>query len=477
MGAINLCSADEIHGEIDMADNAPETLERFGGEFQAKILSLLIRDHSFVRQIFDILDPEYFESDSRKWIVQTIVEHFKKYQKLPTAAVFMHEVDKVQSDIRKVAIKTDLRTIQMHVADDDLEYVKDKFLQFCKNQTLKAAIFESVDLLDRHEYDGIKTVIDNAMRAGTERDYGHDWKKDVDIRLSDDARLTLATQWDCLNAIMDGGLGAGELGVVAAPAGAGKSWMLSTIGAHAMKQGKKVIHFTLELNDNYTGLRYDTIFTGIEPQKLRDNKDRVKKVVASVPGEIVIKYYPSKTVNPHKLLAHIHQLKGIGFDPDMVIVDYGDLLRSNAKSEARYLELGAIYEELRSMTGELQIPCWTASQTQRSSISEEVIQADKIAESYGKIMIADFVMSFSRTLNDKQTNTGRVHIIKNRFGPDGMTFPAKMNVLEGSIEMFDENSQEGIAARAAMKASSNLVKKMLHDKFKESQDDPGNTLG
>jgi len=71
VGAINLCSADEIHGEIDMADNAPETLERFGGEFQAKILSLLIRDHSFVRQIFDILDPEYFESDSRKWIVQT----------------------------------------------------------------------------------------------------------------------------------------------------------------------------------------------------------------------------------------------------------------------------------------------------------------------------------------------------------------------------------------------------------------------
>lgn len=476
MGATNLRTSNEIHGEI-MTDKAPtETLEKFGGEFQAKILSLLLRDHSFVQQIFDMLDPDYFESDARKWIVQTILDHFTQYQKLPTGAVFMHEVEKVHSDVSKVAIKAELRTVQMHVSDDDLDYVKDRFLEFCKNQTLKSAIYQSVDLLERHEYDGIKVLIDNAMQAGTERDFGHDWKKDIDDRLSPDARLTLLTPWECLNIIMDGGLAAGELGVVAAPSGAGKSWMLAALGAAAMKEDKKVIHFTLELNDNYTGLRYDTIFTGIEPSELRNNKDRVKKVVAAVPGEIVIKYYPSKTVNSNKLLAHIHQLRSFGYEADLIVVDYGDLLRSNVKSEARYLELGAIYEELRSMAGELQIPCWTASQTQRSSISEEVIQADKIAESYGKIMIADFVMSFSRTLNDKQTNTGRVHIIKNRFGPDGMTFPAKMNVLEGVLEMYDENSPAGIAARQAMKTSDNLAKKMLHKKFTDIHD-PGNALG
>lgn len=461
-----------------MTDKAPiETLEHFGGEFQAKILSLLLRNYPFVQQVFDIVDPEYFESDARKWIARTIIEHFKKYKKLPTVNVFMTEVGKVKSDVSQVAIKAELRTVQMHVSDDDLDYVKDKFLEFCKNQTLKAAIYDSVDLLEAHEYDGIKVLIDNAMRAGTERDYGHDWKKDIDIRLSDDARLTMPTPWKCLSAIMDGGLAAGELGVVAAPSGAGKSWMLAHIGAHAMKQGKRVAHFTLELNDNYTGLRYDTIFCGIEPSELRHHKPTVKKIVAKVPGEIIIKYYPSRTVNAHKLLAHIHQLKGAGFDPDLVIIDYGDLLRSNSRMDVRYQELGAIYEELRSLAGELQIPCWTASQTQRSSITEEVIQADKIAESYGKIMVADFVISFSRTLNDKLTNTGRVHVIKNRFGPDGMTFPAKMNVLEGILEVYEENSQEGIAARQAMKNSDNLVKKMLHQRFTDKQDDPINSLG
>ena len=477
MGTVDICSVNEIRGET-MTDTPPvETLERFGGEFQSKTLSLLIRDHGFVQQTLDMLKPEFFESDARKWIVNTVVKYFEEYTKLPTGTVFMHELDKVESDVSKVAIKAELRTVQMHVSDEDLDYVKDKFLEFCKNQTLKSAIYQSVDLLERQDFDGIKVLVDNALRAGGKRDFGHDWKKDVDLRLSDDARLTMSTPWECLNKIMDGGLAAGELGVVAAPSGAGKSWILAAIGSQAMKEGKKVIHFTLELNDNYTGLRYDTIFCGIEPSELRNNKTRVKKMVAGVPGEIVIKYFPSKTVNAHKLLAHIHQLKASGYDPDLIIVDYGDLLRSNSKEDIRYLELGAIYEELRSIAGELQIPCWTASQTQRSSISEEVIQADKIAESYGKIMIADFVFSFSRTLNDKQTNTGRVHVIKNRFGPDGMTFPAKMNVLEGVIEMYNENSTEGIAARQAMKNSDTIAKKMLYTRFTEIHDPEGNDLG
>ena len=455
-----------------------ETLERFGGEFQAKVLSLLIRDHPFVQQTFDIIDPSYFESDARKWVAKTILDYFKNYRKLPTRIVFMTEVEKITNDVHKVAVAAELRTIQMHVSDDDMEYVKDKFLQFCKNQTLKAAIFKSVDLLEAHEYDDIKILIDDAMRAGTERNYGHDWKKDVDKRLLEDTRITTPVPWDCVNWVMDGGLAYGELGVVAAPAGAGKSWMLAAIGAHAMKQGLKVLQFTLELNDLYCGTRYDTIFSGIEPKEHRNNYERIKKAVSDVPGEIIIKYYPSRTVNSHKLLAHIHQLSGTGFVPDLVIVDYADLLRSNGRADARYLELGAIYEELRSLAGELQIPCWTASQTQRSSIDVEVIQADKIAEAYGKIMIADFVLSLSRTLNDKQTNTARVHIIKNRFGPDGMTFPATMNVLEGVVEVFDEQSTQGIAARQAMSSADNLVKKMLHKRLTETKDhQSGHNLG
>jgi len=445
---------------------AVETLEQFGAEFQVKVLSLLIQDRPFVQQTFDIVNPEYFESSSRKWVVTTILDYYKQYRKLPTALVFQEEVLKITSDVLKVAVQNEIKVISRHMSDDDFEYVKDKFLQFCKNQTLKNAIIRSVDLLEQHEYSEIKVLVDEAMRAGVERNYGHDWKKDIEKRIFEKARATIPTPWDCINAPMDGGLAGGELGVVAAPSGAGKSWTLSAIGAAAMRAS----------NDTYTGLRYDTIFSKIEPKKLRDNFDAVKKCVDAVPGEIIIKYFPSKSVTSHTLLAHVQQMEAVGFKPDLLIVDYADLLRASTRTEARYLELGAIYEELRALAGELYIPCWTASQTQRSSISDEVIQADKIAESYGKIMTADFVISLSRTLDDKQTNTARVHIIKNRFGPDGITFPAKVNVLEGLIDVFDEDSTQGIQARQSMSNADNIVKKMLHKKLKDSQGD-GNELG
>jgi replicative DNA helicase len=443
-----------------------ETLEQFGSEFQSKVLAALLQDRSFVEQTLDMISAEYFESDSTKWIVTTIVEYFGKYRKVPTPQVFKIELQKVSSEVTRVAVQQQLRSVGRHLTDSDLAYVKDKFLQFCKNQKLKSAILKSVELLETHQYDGIKTLIDEALRAGQSRDFGHDWKKDIDKRLSVAARKTIATPWDCINGVMDGGLGPGELGAVMAPTGAGKSWMLAAQGAKALKDGLRVLHFTLELNDCYTGLRYDTIFTGIEPKELRHNYEKVKATIDKVPGQIVIKYFPSRTVNANRLFAHIRQMDANGFKPDLLIIDYADLMISNRRVDTRYEQLGAIYLELRSLAGELNIPCWTASQTQRSSISDEIIQADKIAESFQKVMTADFVMSLSRTLEDKAAGTARVHIIKNRFGPDGITFPAQMNVIRGQIEIFDDSSLQGMRMRQAMQEGSDIVRKMLHDKLK-----------
>jgi len=453
-----------------MPENRVDTLEKYGAEFQAKVLSALIEDLPFVQQTFDIILPEFFESDANKWIIQFILDYYSKYKKLPTASVFKVEVDKISSDVMKVAVQAQLRTVGRHLSDDDLDYVKDKFLEFCKRQRLKNAILESVNLLEQERWDEIKPIIDSAVAAGAPKDFGHDWKQDIDKRLKQEVRHTVATPWEPINNIMDGGLAPGELGVIAAPVGAGKSWLLAALGANAMKRGKKIVHFSLELNDSYTGLRYDTIFTGIEPSELKNHYDKVKRIIDSVQGEIVIKYFPSQTVGCNKLLAHIRQMEVVGFCPDLIVVDYGDLLRSNRKVEARYRELDSIYTELRSLAGELAVPVWTASQTQRSSISEEVIQADKIAESLNKIMVADFVLSLSRTMMDKTNGTARIHIIKNRFGPDGHTYPAKLVAPKGEIEVYEENSPQGQKLRDAMKNDS-IVRKMLYQKYKDSKDE------
>ena len=154
-----------------------------------------------------------------------------------------------------------------------------------------------------------------------------------------------------------------------------------------------------------------------------------------------------------------------GYKPDVIVVDYADLLRGNGK-EVRH-ELGNIYEDLRGLAGEYEIPVWTASQANRSALEDDVIGAEKIAESYSKIMTADFVLSLSRKIEDKVAGTGRWHVIKNRFGPDGITFPSKMNTSNGQIHIFEGDSVQGKDAQKQMDNGEESKRKYLQNKFKE----------
>jgi len=452
-------------------DKNVDNLATYGPGFQAKVLACILSSPEFLQQSLDVLNPNFFESDAGRWVVEQTIDYFTQYKSLPTLEVFKLELAKERDDVLQVAVKEQLRSAFQRKNDEDLEYVQDKFLDFAKNQALKSAIIRSVDLLQLGRYDEIKSVVDSAMRAGQPRDIGHDWKADIEVRLAGVSRVVVPTGWSSIDMLIGGGLAAGELGVIAAPSGIGKSWALSTIGANAAKQGLRVVHYTLELNQNYMGLRYDTIFTGIEPGLIPQNRSRVEDMVAAIPGEIIIKYYPARSVTIHTIQAHIEHLIGNKLKPDLMIIDYADLMRSVDRADARYQELGFIYEELRGMSGELKIPCWTASQTQRSSLQDDVIQGDKISESYNKIMTADLVISLSRKLEDKANHTGRAHIIKNRFGADGITLPVYMNTSQGKIEIYDENSSKGIVLTKQMQSGESMMKKALAKKFSELHDD------
>jgi replicative DNA helicase len=449
-------------------DTNVDTLAKFGPSFQAKAVAAMLNSPDFLSQSYDIINPNFFELDANRWIVQTTLEYFDEYKVVPTLEVFKVEMNKaVKDDTLRAGIVESLRGIFQKMKDNDLEYIQDSFLDFAKNQTLKSAIIKSVDLLQIGQYSEIKVLVDSALRSGQPKTIGHDWKKDVSKRLTKDARNTVPTGWDAIDVLIGGGLAGGELGVVIAPSGVGKSWALATVGANALKVGKKVVHYTLELNENYVGLRYDTIYTGIEPGKIPENPQLIHDLVEQINGEIIIKYYPARTITSHTIQAHVQQMATLGFKPDLIIVDYADLMSATAKTDARYQELGAVYEELRGLAGELQVPIWTASQTQRSALQDEVIQADKIAESYSKIMTADLVISISRKLEDKVNKTGRAHIIKNRFGADGQTFPMIIDAGVGKIEIFDEASAKGIMLKKQMEQGGTVTKQNLAKKLLE----------
>ncbi len=446
-----------------------ETLTQFGTSFQSKIIASLMSDIKFVQTISDILQPDMFDSDSNKWLVKTIRKYYYEYKKQPTLEVVKYKIDEIDNDVLKSGVVEKLRDVWKNIESTDLEFVQSETLDFCKNQTLKNAILESVDMLENKNYDGIKSIIDDAMKAGTERDLGHDYIPSLEMRLEESARITVKTPWDVINDITDGGLGPGELGVVVAPAGIGKSWTLQALGSEVVRQGKTVVHYSLELNENYVGLRYDSIFSGVTTANIKYHKEEVQKQISKLPGKLLIKYFPTKAASVQTLGAHLKQIELSGVNIDMVIVDYADILMPTGFFKEKRHAIGNIYEDLRGLAGELEIPIWTASQANRSALEEDVIGADKVAEDYSKVMTADFVMSMSRKVEDKIANTGRFHVIKNRFGIDGVTYPSTINTNIGVVKIHEGSSQFGKETQDKMNNSEEFLRKELANKYKDME--------
>lgn len=448
-----------------MSENI-DNLSKYGQSYQTKVVANLVIDRPFLEQVSDILETKYFEADTNKWIVDLVKRYFYKYKNTPTTDYFKTEVQKITDKALQQNVLSQLKAVYAQQSGGDSEWVKNEFVTFCKNQNFKTVILTSVELLQTGQFEKIEKLVKDAVKVGQTADLGLDYKEDIEVRFEEVNRRTVATNWDVIDELMDGGLGPGELGVIVAPSGIGKTWVLSALGAAAIKAGKNVLHYTLELTQNYVGQRYDTIFTSIPSSNLRENKEQIKEKVSKLKGGLMIKYYPPKGITANTIAAHVDMVRQTKFQPDLIIIDYADLLVStNSKNNSDYAEQGGIYIDLRGLSGEYQIPIWTASQTNRSAIDSEVIQADKIADSYAKVMNADFIISVSRKDADKLNNTARFHVMKNRFGQDGLTFPSKMDTNKGIIEVYANNSPDGIIASKESKNGEILQKQLLHKKY------------
>ena len=423
-------------------------LEQYGHSFQVKTLGCLVNDREFLQQVSDLVKPEYFDSEANKWVVKTTLEYFDEFKTTPTMEVFKVELDKIKNEVVQVAVKEQLKEVYRSTKANDLDFVKETFVDFCRNQTLKSALLRSVDLLELGDYDDIRNLIDNALKAGTEKSVGHEYVAQLEDRYKEDARHTIPTPWEQINTLLCGGIGNGDLGLIVGNPGGGKSWALVDIGALAVKLGYTVFHYTLELSDVYVGKRYDARFTEIPVGDLGVHKNRVKGVIGDLRGNLIIKEFPAGQAGINTIEAHIEKCIGQGIEPDMIILDYADLLKGGRSKEKRE-RLDDIYTNLRGLATAKKLPIWTVSQVNRTASRENIIQGDRISESYGKIMIVDFAMSLSRKAEDKENGTGRLHVMKNRYGADGLSFDAQIDTSIGKftigerISMEDDESPDG----------------------------------
>ena len=445
---------------------------RFGKSFQEELCQLILEDRPFAEQITEVLNPEFFELRYLRVFVDKIMKYREKYKVHPTYKI-MITILRTELDDESEVTRKQTRDYFARIYNSDIEgteYIKHTALDFCRKQVLKQAMLKSVDLLQKSSFDEISKVINKALMLGEDTNFGYDYVKDFEQRFLIKARNPISTGWTEIDDICRSGLGQGELGVVIAPTGAGKSMALVHLGAEALKQDKTVIHYTLELASTTIAQRYDSCLTGVPLNQTFSFKEQIYESIVDLKSPLIIKEYSTKSATTNTLRLHLEKLRNRDIKPNMVIVDYGDLLRPiSGQSEKRH-ELETIYEEMRAIAQDFKCSVWTASQTNRSGLNAEVITMESISEAFNKCFVADFIFSLSRTIEDKQTNSGRIFVAKNRNGPDGLIFPIEMDTSKVKIKVIPTSGQP---QQISSKSQSEILKEK-YKKFKKKKKENGN---
>ena len=423
---------------------ALDSLDKYGNSFQTKVLGLLLTDRKFLVDVSDSVTDEYFENTARKWIVTKLNKYFDEFHTTPTMEALQIEVKKEDNDVLKIAVIEELKeAYKMADSAHDKEYIEQEFLKFCQNQQMKKAIMTSVDLLNDGDYESIRSLISKAIVTSQEKNTGHDYELDVEARYRPDDRRVIPTPWPQINSITQGGYGKGDLIIFFGGPGSGKSWAAISMALEAVKLNCNVVYYTLELGEGYVGQRFDANLLGIPVDQLPMHRVKIEEATKGLAGKLIIKEFPPKRASLDDIERHLDQLwNQHNFKPNVIFIDYLDLLRNRRSRVERKDDLDDIYTDAKGLAKELGIPIISPSQVNRSGAADKVVEGDKAAGSYDKIMIGDIIISTSRLRKDKVDNTSRWHIIKNRYGSDGITFNCDFEGSTGITRITGEYVEE-----------------------------------
>tara|TARA_B100001094_G_scaffold331383_1_gene399477 strand:- start:5869 stop:7236 length:1368 start_codon:yes stop_codon:yes gene_type:complete len=444
------------------------TFAKFGKAFQDDLVHLIVSDRPFADQIFEVLNISFLELEYLRVFTKKMLNYRDKFSTHPSYKT-IRTILTTELESEDVIVKEQIMEFFEKVCNTEVvdgEYVKNQSLDFCKKQNLKGAMLQSVELLQTCSFDEISKIINESLKLGSETNFGHDYLVDFEERYLPKFRKPVTTGWQQIDTICSGGLGKSELGVVIAPTGAGKSMVLVHLGSEAVKAGKTVVHYTLELQDMVIGKRYDSCITGYPLSELDSFKEEIFENIKDIDGKLIVKEYPTKSATTNTIKNHLNKLLKRGIEPGLIIVDYADLLKPVVVRKEKRNELESIYEELRAVSTEFQCPIWTASQTNRSGLNAEVITMEQISEAFNKCFVADFIFSVSRTIEDKQNNQGKIFVAKNRNGPDGMIYDIFMDTSNVKIKVLPKAVNTTNVATAPVENSAQQQKQHLLQKYK-----------
>lgn len=394
-------------------------------EFRRKIAALAL-DPLWVNQVGEqIIQPVYFENEDEQQAVAAVYEYRNRYGRMPTDAEDVAELCTTDAAVEFVYDMFDRR-------HDDMTMPKDVAVQWAREQAVKVAILDSIQDIEHGDLASVLERVSVAVSLGnTLQSPGIDFVKDIDTWIDSIWSNKITTGWPHIDAVLDGGLGAGELGIIAAPTNRGKSVALINIayGAAGLLSGKNVVIFTHEMSVHAYAKRIAARMMFRFPSRHGDigKFEQELTVLAKrmLPGAIRI-VGGAQRMGVHDIRNNVDLLIGEGFKPDIIIDDYADLIAPPRTYGERRFEISSVYEWLRNYAGELEIPIWTASQVGRQAYSKEVIRPDDIAEDIGKVNIADVMIALCQTDDEAAHDRGRLYMAKVRDGKRGDIFDSKI---------------------------------------------------
>jgi replicative DNA helicase len=398
-----------------------------GVSFQQGLLKSIVEDKKYGEQIIDVIESKYFDNASFRFITEHIKEHHKTYSKIPNYDSLAIRIVSEMGTQENARIHLDtLETIKENNQDTSL--IKDEALNFCKQQNLKKELKKINLIIDNgkfHEYPTIEGIIQKAMQVGLPPEESVDVFHDIDSVLEKDNRMGIPTGVGGVDFALKGGLARGELGVVLAPTGTGKTTLLTLFSNTAYNNDYHVLQIFFEDNPTNIKKKHYTIWSGIEPDAQPERKEEVKEIVESVKGRskgtLSLMKLPSDSISIGQIKSRIRKHISDGKKIDLLVIDYVDCISPERGGYGdEWKGEGSVMRSLDSMASEFDMAIWTATQGNRDSISSEVVTTDQMGGSIKKAQIGHVVLSVGKTLEQKEQNLATMTLLKSRIGDDGI---------------------------------------------------------
>jgi len=437
-------NANEIVDAFDNVDDYSGRKEAMKeSSFQTKLIKCFIEDEEFSQQILDILYAKHFDNIQHKILFQHISKYIAKYNFIPNYETLISLIKYKEVGIQQEQL-IELIDIVSKYKHNDQKFVKEVSLEFCKRQGLKKGLLKAAKAWEVEDYDNISVIIGDSLKLGEPKSSGHNYLDDVEKRLVIESREPI-TAMEGLDNIIGGGLAGGELAIILAPTGGGKSMGLVKLASNAMLDGKKAIYYSLEMKEEKIGHRFDSALNNIPLKYVTEYVDKIRETsqyIKNKGGQLFIKEFPTGTASVNTLRAHLQSLeRDHGIKPDVIFVDYADIMKSTSEYSERRYNLTSIYETLRAMAMELNVPIWTATQANREAINSPKFDLRVISESLGKAQTADLILGIGRTEEDKAVNKAKMMILKNRNGEDGFTIDLHFDTSNLDIRVLQDVNQ------------------------------------